>query len=449
MQQQYDVAVIGAGSGGLACAQRAAEHGARTLIVEAQRLGGTCVNVGCVPKKVMWNAAQIAHAIDDAAAYGFAVEGGALDWGALKRGRDSYIERLNDIYERNLAKRGVELVRGRAVLERPGVLRVGERRIAAAHIVIATGGRPHLPAIRGASLGLTSDGFFALTSQPRRVAIVGSGYIAVELAGIFLALGSETTLVIRTRQVLRHFDAMLGEGLLRSMQDEGLRLAAATVPAALHADAHGERWLEAADGSRLGPFDALIWAIGRDAATDRLGLEHAGIAVDADGHVVVDALQQTSVAGHYAIGDVTGHAALTPVAIAAGRRLADRLFGGMPGRHLDYSNIPTVVFSHPPIGSVGLSETEARARHGAAVRVYTSEFVPMYHALTTRKPRAAMKLVTVGAEQKIVGCHVIGAGADEMLQGFAVAIRMGATKRDFDDTVAIHPTSAEEFVTMR
>lgn len=449
MQHEYDLAVIGGGSGGLACAQRAAEYGARTLLVEAQRLGGTCVNVGCVPKKVMWNAAQIAHAIEDAADYGFAIEGGALDWAVLKRGRDAYVERLNGIYERNLAKRGVEVLRGWGTLEGPGLLRVGDRRIAARQVVVATGGRPHLPDVPGASLGLTSDGFFELPTQPRRVAIVGSGYIAVELAGIFLALGSQTTLVIRTARLLRHFDEMLGTALLRSMRDEGLVLAAETVPAALLADARGERWLESTSGRRLGPFDAVIWAIGRDAATADLGLEGTGIALDAAGHIGVDDLQQTSVAGHYAIGDVTGRAPLTPVAIAAGRRLADRLFGGMAGRHLDYTNIPTVVFSHPPIGTVGLSEAEARARYGEDVRVYTSAFVPMYHALTARKPRAEMKLVTVGPEQRIVGCHVIGAGADEMLQGFAVALRMGATKRDFDDTVAIHPTSAEEFVTMR
>jgi glutathione reductase (NADPH) len=447
MQHEFDLAVIGGGSGGLACAQRAAEYGARAVIVEAQRLGGTCVNVGCVPKKVMWNAAQIAHAIEDAAGYGFAVDGVALDWAALKRGRDAYVARLNDLYERNLAKRGVELLRGRARLVGPAELQIGTRHVTARQIVIATGGRPHLPAVPGADLGLTSNGFFELPVQPRRVAIVGSGYIAMELAGVFLALGSETTLVIRTAQVLRHFDTMLGDALLRSMQEEGLRLAAQTVPAALHAGAGGERWLEAIDGRRLGPFDALIWAIGRDVSTEGLGLERLGIAVDAAGHIVVDAWQQTSLAGHYAIGDVTGRVPLTPVAIAAGRRLADRLFGGMADRHLDYSNIPTVVFSHPPIGTVGLSETEARARYGDAVRVHTSQFVPMYHALTTRKPRAEMKLVTVGTEQRIVGCHVIGAGADEMLQGFAV--RMGATKRDFDDTVAIHPTSAEEFVTMR
>ena len=449
MSYEYDLAVIGGGSGGLACAQRAVEYGARALIVESGRLGGTCVNVGCVPKKVMWNAAQIAHAIDDAAGYGFAAGEAPLDWAALKRGRDAYVLRLNGIYERNLQNRKVELVRGHARFVAPHALQVGARTITARHVVVATGGRPHLPPVPGAGLGLTSDGFFELEAQPRRVAIVGSGYIAVELAGVFLALGSQATLAIRTTQVLRHFDAMLGAGLLRIMADEGLQLATGAVPVRLRADDAGARWLATEDGRELGPFDAVIWAIGRDPLTADLGLERAGIATDASGFVPVDRLQQTSVAAHYAIGDVTGRAPLTPVAIAAGRRLSDRVFGGMSDRHLDYDNIPTVVFSHPPIGTVGLSEAEARARHGDAVRVYTSGFVPMYHALTARKPRAEMKLVTVGPEERIVGCHVLGAGADEMLQGFAVAVKMGATKRDFDDTVAIHPTSAEELVTMR
>ncbi len=403
MNPEYDLAVIGGGSGGLACAQRAVEYGARALIVESQRLGGTCVNVGCVPKKVMWNAAQIAHAIDDAAEYGFTLQAGELDWPALKRGRDAYVLRLNGIYERNLQNRKVELLRDHGRLTAPHVLQVGDRTVSARHVVVATGGRPHVPALPGAELGLTSDGFFGLESQPRRVAIVGSGYIAVELAGVFLALGSLTTLAIRTGQVLRHFDAMLGEGLLRIMAEEGLQLATGAVPTGLRADADGQRWLQVADGRELGPFDAVIWAIGRDPATQDLGLERAGIATDATGFVPVDRLQQTNLPGHYAIGDVTGRAPLTPVAIAAGRRLADRVFGGMSDRHLDYDNIPTVVFSHPPIGTVGLSEADARARHGDAVRVYTSGFVPMYHALTARKPRAEMKLVTVGPGRDAAG----------------------------------------------
>ncbi len=449
MSDNYDLVVVGGGSGGLACAQRAAEYGARALVVESGRLGGTCVNVGCVPKKVMWNAAQISHAIHDAHEYGFRVSPGELDWPALKRGRDAYVLRLNGIYERNLANRKVELARGWATLDGPSAVKIGPRRVTARHIVIATGGRPHVPPLPGAELGVTSDGFFELAEQPKRVAIVGSGYIAVELAGVFLALGSATTLAIRAEQVLRHFDSMLGDGLLKIMQDEGLQLASGAVPTALTAEPDGARWLHTADGRRLGPFDAVIWAIGRDPLSAGIGLAEAGVRCNAAGYIEVDRWQATSAPSVFAIGDVTGHAQLTPVAIAAGRRLSDRVFGGMTDRHLDYGNIPTVVFCHPPIGTVGLSEAEARAQYGDAVKIYHSGFVPMYHALTARKPRAEMKLVCVGPEQKIVGCHVIGAGADEMLQGFAVAVKMGATKRDFDDTVAIHPTSAEEFVTMR
>jgi glutathione reductase (NADPH) len=288
-----------------------------------------------------------------------------------------------------------------------------------------------------------------MPERPARVAVVGAGYIAAELSGIFHALGCATTLVMRHERILRHFDVMLGEGLMQIMREEGMTLVTAAVPAALTRDAQGQLLLSSEDGRQLGPFDALIWAVGRAPATFGMGLDSAGVALDAFGHVRVDAYQCTNVPHIYAIGDVTQHAGLTPVAIAAGRRLADRLFGGQSERRLDYDNIASVVFSHPPVGTVGLSEADARARHGNAVQVFTTGFVPMYHALTERKPRAQMKLVTVGPEQRIVGIHVLGAGADEMLQGFAVALRMGATKRDFDDTVAIHPTSAEELVTMR
>ena len=446
----YDLVVVGGGSGGLACAQRATEYGARAVLVESARLGGTCVNVGCVPKKVMWNAAQIAHAAHDAAHYGFDLAVGGHDWAALRAARDAYILRLNGIYERNLANRKVELVRGHAAFIGPNAVRVGDRTLSAPHVVIATGGRPAVPAIPGADHGITSDGFFELEERPRRIAVVGSGYIAVELAGVFAALGSTVTMVLRRDRLLRHFEAMLGDGLRRIMEGEGVSFLDHAAPRALERDADGTLRLLLQDGRQTGPFDTVLWAIGRDPAVEGLGLARAGIAMDAAGFIPVDHLQQTNLGGHYAIGDVTGRAPLTPVAIAAGRRLSDRVFGGMTDRHLDYSDIPTVIFSHPPIGTVGLSEAEAIDRHGAsAIKTYTSGFVPMYHALTPRKPRAEMKLVTVGPEQRIVGCHVIGAGADEMLQGFAVALKMGATKRDFDDTVAIHPTSAEEFVTMR
>jgi glutathione reductase (NADPH) len=449
MAHDYDLIAIGGGSGGLACAQRAAEYGARAAVVESHRLGGTCVNVGCVPKKVMWNAAEVAHALHDAHDYGFDLTLLGHDWAQLKRKRDEYILRLNGIYERNLANRKVTLLRGRARLVATDAIEVSGRRISAPHIVLATGGQPTLPRIPGAELGITSDGFFDLATRPNAVAVVGSGYVAVELAGVFSALGTHTTLVLRRARLLRDFDTMLGDSLMQTMRDEGVEIVTGAVPSALARNAQGALELDLADGRQLGAFDVVLWAIGREPATGDLGLAAAGLEPDVGGFLPTDAFQQTGVPGIYAIGDVTGRAALTPVAIAAGRRLADRLFDAQRERKLDYDNIPTVIFSHPPIGTVGLSEAEARARHGDAVRVYTSGFVPMYHSMTTRKPRTEMKLVTVGPEQRIVGLHVIGDGADEMLQGFAVAIRMGATKRDFDDTVAIHPTSAEELVTMR
>jgi glutathione reductase (NADPH) len=448
----FDLISIGGGSGGLACAQRAAEFGAKSAVIESGRLGGTCVNVGCVPKKVMWNAAGIADALADAGDYGFeigkAAEAGGNDWSALKKKRDAYIARLNGIYARNLAAKGVAQIEGRAKFLDAHTLEVNGVRYTGTHIVIATGGYPDVPRVPGAELGITSDGFFELEARPQRAAVIGSGYVACELASAFQALGSETELFIRKDHLLTHFDVMLGKSLMREMLADRLAIHTGVVPSAL-LEQSGRRTLVAADGREFPGYDCVLWAIGRSADVAGLELRAAGVALDASGFVATDAFQNTNIEGVYAIGDVTGRAQLTPVAIAAGRRLSDRLFGGKRDRHLSYDLIPTVVFTHPPIATVGLSESEARAQFGDAVKVYVADFTPMYHALTTRKVHTDMKLVCVGAEEKIVGCHIVGAGADEMLQGFAVAIRMGATKRDFDDTVAVHPTSAEELVTLR
>jgi glutathione reductase (NADPH) len=450
--RQFDLLVLGGGSGGLATAQRAAEYGARVALFEPARLGGTCVNVGCVPKKVMWNAAELAAALRHAPFYGFEVTTGGHDWAGLKRRRDAYVARLNGIYERNLEKKGVTTIRAAASFAGPNelVTTTGER-FRAPHIVIATGGTPRIPVLPGAELAITSDGFFELERLPRRVAVVGSGYIAVELAGVLDSLGSEVRMFVRYDGVLRDFDSMLGEKLLAAMRASGIDVVTRFVTIALtRPPGAATLALEGEDGRRFDGFDTVIFAVGRTPATAGLGLEKIGVVCSDAGHVVVDRYQTTSAPGVYAVGDVTGRAELTPVAIAAGRRLADRVFGGMVDRHLSYDVIPSVVFSHPPIGTVGLSEQAARERYpNEPIKIYRSEFVSMFYALTDEKPQTAMKLVCVGEDERVVGCHVIGLGADEMIQGFAVAVTMGARKRDFDDTIAIHPTSAEELVTMR
>jgi glutathione reductase (NADPH) len=444
----FDLIVIGGGSGGIAHARRAAEYGARVAVIEYGRLGGTCVNVGCVPKKVMWYAAGQMHGFEHAADYGFDVAVNGHDWAALKASRDAYVTRLNGIYESNLDRSGVTYISGVASFVDDHTVAVGDEHYQAERIVIATGGRPMVPNIPGAELGITSDDFFALEERPQRVLVAGSGYIAVELAGVFNGLGSEVKLVVRKDSIIRSFDAMLGEQLMEAMERDGVEIETLVIPGSLEKTADG-LLLHAEDGRTFGPVDTVLWAIGREPNVADLEPGNAGIVSDERGFIPTDKMQQTNVEHIFALGDVTGRAALTPVAIAAGRRLADRLYGGMEGRHLDYELIPTVVFSHPPIGTVGLTEDAARAEYGGAVKVYTSGFTPMYYALGTKKQRSVMKLITVGEDEKIVGCHVIGEGADEMLQGFAVAIRMGATKADFDDTVAIHPSNAEEFVTMR
>ncbi|WP_025771424.1 glutathione-disulfide reductase [Thioalkalivibrio sp. HK1] len=462
MITQFDLIVLGGGSGGIAAAVRAASYGAKVAVIERGRLGGTCVNVGCVPKKLMWNAASIGAAIEEGAGYGFDVELRGFDWPTLKRARDTYIERLNAVYARRLESEGIARFEGTARFIGPKTLAVrspstgGEVSLGAAEVVIATGGRPEIPSLPGAELGIDSDGFFELEDLPKQVVVVGSGYIAVELAGVLHALGSRVCMVLRRDRVLRAFDEMLSDELMQAMQADGIEI---ITEANVQRLSRGEEGLEVeisargVDGDRssiVRKTDRLLWAIGRRPEIDDLALEVAGVESDSSGAITVDAFQRTSAAGIHAIGDVIAKAPLTPVAIAAGRRLSDRLFGGQADRRLDYENIPTVVFTHPPIATVGASEAEARRRWGNdAIKVYRTRFNGMHYAFSERPRATAMKLVTCCDEERIVGCHIIGHAADEMMQGFAVAVRMGARKRDFDDTVAIHPTSAEEMVTMR
>ncbi len=447
MRTDYDLIVLGGGSGGVATARRGALHGARVALVEQGRLGGTCVNIGCVPKKVMWHAADFAEKAAYAAGYGFDTREMGHDWAALRRNRESYIARLNVVYQGNLDKDGIDVLSGHGAFVDERTIEVGGRQISAAHILIATGGHPVWAEIPGAALGTDSDGFFEWDERPDSVAIVGSGYIAVELAGILNSLGARTTLLLRRDRVLKAFDELLGDTLIECMRQAGIDVQTGCEAAELAPEGDALQ-VCFKDGSRSHTVDRLIWAIGRTPNTGDLALERIGLEPNSDGEIGVDAYQDTAVAGVHALGDVTGGMELTPVAIAAGRRLADRLFGGMPERRLDYHNIPTVVFSHPPIGTVGLTEAEAREAYGDTVKIYTSHYVALYYGVLEHKTGSCMKLVCEGADERIVGAHVIGDGADEMLQGFAVAVKMGATKKDFDDTVAIHPTCAEEFVTM-
>ena len=448
MTKHYDLLVIGGGSGGIATANRAARYGAKCAVIEGGRLGGTCVNAGCVPKKIMWNAASVNHTLERAAEYGFSAAQSDFHWPILKQARDAYIRQLNQRYGVGLTDNNVELIHGYAHFVDTHTVAVDGELFTADHIVIATGGRPVVPQIPGAELGITSDGFFELESQPQHVAVVGAGYIAVELAGVLNMLGSDVSLLLRRAHFLNSFDAMLRETLMEDMLEAGINIVTHRNVTELRRDGNALT-LVYEHGEQLSEIDGVIWAIGRAPNTATLDLGAAGVEKDMRGYIPTDEFQTTNVTNIYAIGDVTPRAALTPVAIAAGRRLADRLFGNMRERCLDYSNIPTVVFSHPPIGTVGLTEGQAREIHGDAVKVYQTRFTPMADAFSRHPTKTVMKLITVGEHEKIVGLHVIGDGADEMLQGFAVAIKMGATKKDFDDTVAIHPTSAEEFVTMR
>ncbi|HDR0966700.1 TPA: glutathione-disulfide reductase [Pasteurella multocida] len=451
MTKHYDYLAIGGGSGGIASINRAASYGKKCAIIEAKALGGTCVNVGCVPKKVMWYGAQIAEAIHQYAPdYGFDLQVNKFDFAKLVESRQAYISRIHTSYHNVLAKNNVDVIQGFAKFVNANTVEVNGEHITADHILIATGGRPSRPAIPGAEYGIDSDGVFALSELPKRVAVVGAGYIAVELAGVMNSFGVKTHLFVRQHAPLRHFDPLIVDTLLEVIQQDGIQLHTQAIPQEVVKNAEGSLTIKLEDG-RSQEVDCLIWAIGRHPATDTINLEAAGVETNARGFVKVDKYQNTNVKGIYAVGDIIeGGIELTPVAVAAGRRLSERLFNNKPNEHLDYNLVPTVVFSHPPIGTIGLTEPKAIAQYGEEnVKVYKSSFTPMYSAVTQHRQPCRMKLVCVGKEEKIVGLHGIGFGVDEMIQGFAVAIKMGATKADFDNTVAIHPTGSEEFVTMR
>jgi glutathione reductase (NADPH) len=463
--------VIGGGSGGVASARRAAAYGAKVALVEYKALGGTCVNVGCVPKKVMFNTAILAEQMQEAGHFGFYRRGpltGAetgrkeavtetfgFDWKTIKEARDAYVRRLNGIYATLLRNSTVEVLEGAARFTGPRRVQVGEKEYTADHILIATGGKPVMPKMPGVEHCIHSDGFFALEELPKRVAVVGAGYIAVELAGIFNSLGADTNLFVRYDGPLRPFDQLLRETLMQEMDHAGLHLHKHSTPAGVQKDQKtGKLSVTLTNGQEHKDFDVVLLAIGRSPETESLGVEAGGIAtVEKKGYIQADAQQNTSMPGVYALGDVCGKVELTPMAIAAGRRLADRLFGGLDGAQADYANVPTVIFSHPPIGTVGLTEAEAREQYDAKdLKIYTSRFVNLFYGPwpvpPEAKPKTAMKLICVGPEERVVGLHVIGMGADEMLQGFAVALKKGCTKADFDAALAIHPTAAEEFVTL-
>ena len=446
MARNFDLIVVGGGSGGLAGAFRAAAHGARVAMLEPGALGGTCVNAGCVPKKAMWLAAEVARKLTMAGDLGFATETCALDWPEFIAHRQRYINNIHESYRRRLDEAGIAVLPMRGRLTGPGTVECEDGvSLSASRLLIATGGHAVKPPIAGAELGGTSDDFFHWTAPPDELAIVGGGYVAVELAGVMQALGSRVSMFVRGPRLLEAFDQELCDRLAEDYRHAGVRLHFDCEVESVE-DEGGRRRVRGG-GDDQGTFDTVLFATGRAPNTDGLGLDAAGVDTDTRGRILVDDRHSTSAAGVYAVGDVTTDPALTPVAIAAARRLMDRLYGGRSDT-LDLSQVPTVVFTHPPLGKVGLTEAEARTSHDD-VEVYTTGFRPMLHSLAESQQRSLFKLVCVGSERRVVGLHLLGDAADEILQGFAVAIKRGITLDDLHDTVAIHPTSAEEVVLLR
>ena len=448
--REYDIIAIGGGSGGSATMNRAAMHGAKAAVIEGNIIGGTCVNVGCVPKKVMWYGAQVSETLKNYAAdYGYTIGETSFDFKTLRKNREAYIERSRQAFSNNFNRNGVDYIEGYARFVDKNTVEVNGEHIRAKHIVIATGSYAFIPNIPGSELGGTSDDVFAWEELPESVSIIGAGYIAVELAGVLHALGVKTDLFVRKGGPLRGFDQGIVEVLVEEMKKNGQPLHTHKVPQKLEKLDNGDIQIHFEDGTTH-TSQKVIWAVGRKANVHQLNLEAACVELTERGFIQVDEYQNTTTPGIYALGDVSGEKELTPVAIKAGRTLAERLFNGKTDAKMDYELIPTVVFSHPAIGSIGLTQEQAEAKYGVEnIKVYQSTFAGMYSAITVHRQMTKLKLITLGEEEKVIGLHGIGGGIDEMIQGFAVAVKMGATKADFDATVAIHPTASEEFVTMR
>ena len=448
--REYDIIAIGGGSGGSATMNRAAMYGAKAAVIEGNIIGGTCVNVGCVPKKVMWYGAQVSETLKNYSAdYGYTIGETSFDFKTLRKNREAYIERSRQAFSNNFNRNGVDYIEGYARFVDKNTVEVNGEHIRAKHIVIATGSYAFVPNVPGSELGGTSDDVFAWEELPESVSIIGAGYIAVELAGVLHALGVKTDLFVRKGGPLRGFDQGIVEVLVEEMKKNGQPLHTHKVPQKLEKLDNGDIQIHFEDGTTH-TSQKVIWAVGRKANVHQLNLEAAGVELTERGFIQVDEYQNTTTPGIYALGDVSGEKELTPVAIKAGRILAERLFNGKTDAKMDYELIPTVVFSHPAIGSIGLTQEQAEAKYGVEnIKVYQSTFAGMYSAITVHRQMTKLKLITLGEEEKVIGLHGIGGGIDEMIQGFAVAVKMGATKADFDATVAIHPTASEEFVTMR
>jgi len=444
-EEKFDLLVIGAGSGGVRAARIAAGHGARVAICEESRVGGTCVIRGCVPKKLLVYGAHFAEDFEDAQAYGWSFSDLRFDWNKLIANKDAEIDRLNGIYHKLLDNSGVTTFMGRGEFIDANSVRIGEQVVQAERILVATGGRPFVPDFPGSDLVITSDEAFHLEQLPGHIVIVGGGYIAVEFAGIFNALGSRVDLVYRRDLILRGFDDDLRRNLEHELQQKDIQIMHHCNIARIERD--GERLRISYDNGEQTVADQVMFATGRNPHTQGLGLEQAGVATDADGAIVVDAHSRSSVPHIFAVGDVTNRINLTPVAIREGHAFADTEFGRQP-RCADHDLVPAAVFSQPPIGTVGCTEAQARERFDT-IHVYKSEFRALKHTLSGRQEKTYMKLVVNAADDKVIGLHVLGMDAPEIVQGFAVAVKAGLTKQQFDATVGIHPTAGEELVTMR